>query len=165
MGVNSWSTCILWRKILEFCNICLIIIIIVTIIIYNYWLRLDIIFWITVLHSWRCWFQDVLKMTSCQSCLSNRLTQNMQPETWNSSIHLCSFVDSLGPRRLCGGPNGWSLKRVAWKQGKVWSSWWIKTGYVGWWIEGFYGYFFSINWCLQNRSCFELACSPAFATV
>ena len=74
-------------------------------------------------------------------CQSNRLTQNMQPETWNSSIHVCSFVDSLGPRRFCGGPNGWSLKRVAWKQGKVWSSWWIKTGYVGWWIEGLYVHF------------------------
>ena len=105
------------RKYLEFYNICLIIIFfVVTItILYNHWLR--IIFWITVLHSWCCWFQDVLKMTSWQSCQSNRLTQNLQPETWNSSIRLCSFVDSLGPRRFCGGPNGWSLKRVAWKQG------------------------------------------------
>ncbi len=96
-----------------------------------YWLRLDIMSWITVPYLWCCWFQNVLKMTFCQSFLFNRLTQNLHPETWNCSIHLRSFVDSLGPRRFCGGPNGWSLKRVAWKQGQVWLSW-----AVGWCIEG-----------------------------
>ena len=110
-----------------------------------YWLRLDILFWITVLHSWCCWFQDVLKMTSCQSCLSNQWTRWVRGD----------FVADPTAEVL----KGWLESMV--RYGRAVES---KQGMLDDEVR-YVQICFSINWYLQNRSCFELARSPAFATV